>query len=60
MKNRVLNSQKVKGQANTLPFYYPDPTLSEGKGSGNCGPFSWFGQLWARTPTWLPLNKDQI
>ena len=37
----------------------PDPTLCEGKGSGDFGQFSWFGRLWARTLTRLPLNKAQ-
>ena len=38
----------------------PDPTLKEGKGSGDFGIFSWFGRLWAHMLTQLPLRKAQI
>ena len=38
----------------------PDPTLEEGKGSGDFGLFAWFGRLWGRTPTRVPLNKPRV
>ena len=33
------------------------PTLKEGKGSVDFGPFPWLGWLWACAPTWLCLIK---